>query len=249
MSVNDLITRIEQAKSSHQNAINLFAEARELFGKILEALFGSSSASEQVSPKAPVQEKPPTQEKPPAQEKPPDDAKVKELEGDLQKIMPNANPEDIKTYSQPLSQAMQEHGINTPERQRAFLAQLAHESGSFRYKEEIASGAAYEGRKDLGNTQPGDGERYKGRGLIQLTGRANYRAVGNAIGIDLENHPEKVMDPNVSAKVAAHFWQSRGLNELADQGNFREITRRINGGYNGYEDRLAYYERAQSAIN
>ena len=118
-----------------------------------------------------------------------------------------------------------------------FLAQLAHESGNFRYMEEIASGAAYEGRKDLGNTQAGDGKRYKGRGPIQLTGRANYRKYGQQLGIDFENNPEIVAIPSVGLLVACKFWFDNGLNELADKDDVLTITRRINGGLNGFDDR------------
>ena len=118
-----------------------------------------------------------------------------------------------------------------------FLAQLAHESGNFRYMEEIASGAAYEGRKDLGNTQAGDGKRFKGRGPIQLTGRANYRRYGQQLGIDFENNPEVVAIPSVGLLVACKFWSDNGLNTLADQDDVTTITRRINGGLNGFDDR------------
>ena len=118
-----------------------------------------------------------------------------------------------------------------------FLAQLAHESGNFHYMEEIASGAAYEGRKDLGNVNKGDGVRYKGRGPIQLTGRANYRRYGQQLGIDFENNPEIVAIPSVGLMVACKFWSDNGLNALADQDDVTTITRRINGGLNGFEDR------------
>src|SRR5215467_14480028 len=114
--------------------------------------------------------------------------------------------------------------------------------------EEIASGAAYEGRRDLGNTQPGDGKRYKGRGPIQLTGRANYRRAGKALGLDLEKDPAKAADPAVGFRVAGWFWKTHGLNELADKGDFREITRRINGGYNGLASRQAFYKKAKEVL-
>jgi putative chitinase len=143
---------------------------------------------------------------------------------------------------------MAEASINNRMRQAAFIAQLAHESGELRYFEEIASGAQYEGRTDLGNTQPGDGRRYKGRGPIQLTGRSNYRAAGAALGIDLERYPERAADLDVGFRVAAWFWTSRGLNGLADAGDFRGITKRINGGYNGLSAREAYYHRALSVL-
>ena len=123
-----------------------------------------------------------------------------------------------------------------------FLAQLAHESGNFRYMEEIASGAAYEGRKDLGNTQPGDGKRFKGRGPIQLTGRANYRKYGQQLGIDFENNPAIVAIPSVGLLVACKFWSDNGLNELADKDDVVSITKRINGGTNGLADRKAKLE-------
>lgn len=121
-----------------------------------------------------------------------------------------------------------------------FLAQLAHESGNFRYMEEIASGVAYESRKDLGNTQVGDGKRYKGRGPIQLTGRANYRKCGQQLGIDLENNPEIVAIPSMGLMVACKFWADNELNALADQDDVLTITRRINGGTNGLADRKAH---------
>lgn len=127
-----------------------------------------------------------------------------------------------------------------------FLAQLAHESGNFRYMEEIASGAAYEGRKDLGNTQTGDGKRFKGRGPIQLTGRANYRKYGQQLGIDFENNPQIVAIPSIGLMVACKFWADNGLNALADQDDLRSITRRINGGYNGFEDRKMHLIKLKS---
>jgi putative chitinase len=127
--------------------------------------------------------------------------------------------------------------LDTGLRLAHFMAQLQHESASFRYMEEIASGAAYEGRADLGNTQPGDGRRYKGRGPIQLTGRANYRTFGRRIGIDLESHPEIAAVPSIGLHTALEYWADRKLNALADADDIRTITRKINGGLNGYEDR------------
>ena len=123
-----------------------------------------------------------------------------------------------------------------------FLAQLAHESGNFKYMEEIASGAAYEGRKDLGNVMAGDGVRFKGRGPIQLTGRANYRKYGQQLGIDFENNPAIVAIPSVGLLVACKFWSDNGLNELADKDDVVSITKRINGGTNGLADRKAKLE-------
>ncbi len=119
-----------------------------------------------------------------------------------------------------------------------FIAQVGHESGSFKYMQEIASGAAYEGRRDLGNILAGDGQRYKGRGPIQLTGRANYRIYGQALGIDFEHNPEIVAMPSIGMLVACKYWADRGLNALADSNDANAVTRRINGGLNGYNDRL-----------
>lgn len=118
-----------------------------------------------------------------------------------------------------------------------FLAQVGHESGGFRYMEELASGAAYEGRADLGNVVKGDGVRYKGRGPLQLTGRANYRAVGRAFGVDLESHPELAAVPSIGLWIACHYWTTRSLNDAADADDLERITRRVNGGLNGLADR------------
>ena len=148
----------------------------------------------------------------------------------------------------PLSNAMLERDITSPKRRAAFLAQIGHESWGFTKMVEKADGWAYEGRRDLGNTHSGDGPRYKGRGLIQLTGRANYREAGKALGIDLEGNPEKAAEPGVAAKVAGWYWSKYGCNELADKGDFWTITQRINGGQNGAKDRYAYWARAKKAV-
>lgn len=162
-------------------------------------------------------------------------------------IMPLAKAHVAK-FLEPLNAAMEEFDINTPLRQAAFIAQLAHESGQFRYVRELASGAAYEGRKDLGNTKPGDGVRYRGRGLIQITGRANYASCGQALGANFIDQPELLEQPQYATKSACWFWKDRGLNELADAGEFEKITRRINGGLNGLADRKAFYFLARQVL-
>src|SRR5207342_2210749 len=106
--------------------------------------------------------------------------------------------EKARHYLPYLNAAMAEAKINTPARKAAFLAQLAHESGELRYMEEIADGSAYEGRRDLGNTHPGDGRRFKGRGPIQLTGRANYERFGELLGVDLVNDPDQAAKPELA---------------------------------------------------
>lgn len=171
----------------------------------------------------------------------------------LKKIIPYAGPR-AGVFLGPLNDAMAEFGINTPARQAAFLAQVAHESGSLRYVEEIASGRAYEGRADLGNVRPGDGFKFKGRGLIQITGRANYRACSIALYRDerLLDKPELLEQVDAACRSAAWFWQNRSLNTWADAGDeaaFRKITRAINGGFNGLADRIAYYERAKEVLS
>lgn len=127
--------------------------------------------------------------------------------------------------------------MDSAQRLAHFLAQVGHESGSFKYMEEIASGSAYEGRANLGNTQPGDGARFKGRGPIQITGRANYRFFGRQIGIDLERRPEIAAYPSIGMHLACAYWSNRNLNGLADKDLLEDITRKINGGLNGLADR------------
>ena len=164
-------------------------------------------------------------------------------EATLLKIMPHAKSR-VQEFLEPLNAAMREFHINTPERQAAFLAQIAHESGELRYVKELASGAAYEGRASLGNTQPGDGMKFKGRGLIQITGRNNYYECGSVLGWDFITSPELLEQPVNACRSAAWFWASRGLNDLADKGDYIRICRRINGGYNGLKERQAYYVKA-----
>ncbi len=155
----------------------------------------------------------------------------------------------IQKYCSALSEKMADYSINTRLRMAHFLAQVGHESGELRYSEEIASGVAYEGRTDIGNTQPGDGPRFKGRGLIQLTGRANYTAYSEARGIDYTVNPELLStDPAVAVDVSCWFWIRNGLNELADNDDVIAITRRINGGLNGLDDRKAKLVREKFFI-
>lgn len=165
----------------------------------------------------------------------------------LQAIMPLARAR-ATTFLPALNATMVEFGITTPARQASFLAQLAHESGQLVYVRELASGTAYEGRKDLGNIQPGDGVRFRGRGLIQVTGRANYAACGKALGLDLLSQPALLEQTVNACRSAGWFWQSRGLNALADAGDQVAVTRRVNGGTNGLAERLAYFKVAQRVL-
>lgn len=157
--------------------------------------------------------------------------------------------ERCDVFIDPLNAAMEEFHINTPLRQAAFLAQVGHESGELRYVKELATGKAYEGRKDLGNTQDGDGPRYKGRGLIQITGRYNYRKLGIYFDIDFETYPELLESRENACRSAAWFWHvDKNLNPLADAEDFIRITKKINGGTNGLEDRQRLYTCAKSVL-
>jgi putative chitinase len=165
----------------------------------------------------------------------------------LLEIMPRASRR-ATLFLEPLNRAMAADGIDTNVRAAAFLAQIAHESGELRWVRELASGEAYEGRKDLGNTEPGDGVRFKGRGLLQVTGRANVTAVSAALGVDFVGNPALMELPVHAARVSTWFWKTRGLNAFADKGDIRTITKRINGGLNGFEERIAYWEAAKRAL-
>ena len=179
-----------------------------------------------------------------------------------------ANAQKFSGY---INDTCSRYDIGSPVRQLCFLAQVSHESGGFYYTEELASGTAYEGRASLGNTHPGDGPKFKGRGLIQITGRTNYAVLGTALQIDLVNNPSLLGGKNVNecsadqlkyaALSAGWFWNKTGLNLLADkislkdaidEGNnleyFKEITKRINGGYNGLPDRLHRYKEGLNSF-
>ena len=168
----------------------------------------------------------------------------------LRKIMTQLKLTKAEAYIDPLNRAMAEFNITTRLRVSAFIAQLAHESMEFLYMEEIASGRAYDitvnpkKAKELGNTHPGDGRRYKGRGPIQLTGRSNYRRAGNDLGLNLEGNPTIVATPSVGFRVAGWYWKTRDLNTYADAKNFWDLTYRINAARKHYSNRKMYYDRA-----
>ncbi|NWB84146.1 glycoside hydrolase family 19 protein [Pseudomonas gingeri] len=169
----------------------------------------------------------------------------------LLQILPNAGAK-AGVFAPLLNTAMQKYQIVGMLRIAAFIAQVGHESGQLRWVREIwgptPAQAGYEGRKDLGNTMPGDGSKYRGRGLIQITGRANYKACGDALGLDLVNQPELLEQPQYACMSAAWFWASRGLNTLADAGDFTKITGKINGGQNGATDRQTLYAVALKVL-
>jgi putative chitinase len=174
----------------------------------------------------------------------------------IQQVMPHATRSTLHEILEHLNRAMQAHGVDTMLRTAAFIAQLAHESAEFRFMEEIWGPIEAQLRYEppgelarrLGNTEAGDGKRFKGRGPIQITGRFNYRKYGELLGIDLVDHPELAAQPAVGFDTAGLFWESNGLNKLADSEQFVAITRRINGGTHGLADREAYYLRARSVL-
>ncbi len=160
--------------------------------------------------------------------------------------MPYAG-ERAPIFLEALNHGMLEFSIDTPLRQSAFLTQIAHESGSLRYTREIADGSAYENRKDLGNIYPGDGKKYPGRGLIQITGRTNTQTCLISLG-RAESDLAYLETPVGASRSAAWFWKLKGLNEMADKEAFGSITKAINGGYNGLDERVRYYLKARKVF-
>jgi putative chitinase len=178
----------------------------------------------------------------------------------LTKMVIYANKSTVDKFYEPLKQALLEFSIDTPKRYSAFIAQITHESGSFRYVKELADGSAYEYRKDLGNLEKEalnaahkrgftTGRFYAGRGLIQLTGFYNYKKCGDALGLDLVNYPELLEKTENACRSAAWFWSVNKLNVYADSGNFDKITLIINGGYNGKKERDMFYKVCRKVLS
>lgn len=184
----------------------------------------------------------------------------------LKKVYTNATKEDLNIFIPILNEKMvlAKYDISNIERVSCFIAQLGVESGEFRYVEEISSGRQYEGRLDLGNTQTGYGEKFKGHGLIQITGRSNHQACSKDLFGDekvlLEN-PRKLCEPEWAVESALWYWSKRNLNSLADRDSswrtiwkgyernkFQMITIKINGGLTHYEERLSYYKKAKVCL-
>jgi predicted chitinase len=167
----------------------------------------------------------------------------------LVRVMPGLTTAKAQAYLGPMEAAMRERGITTRARAAMWLAQVGHESVSLRYFEEIASGRAYCGRRDLGNTQPGDGPRFKGRGPIQLTGRFNYTKAAAALNLPLVAQPTLAAQPKYAFRVSAWWWWQAGLNAISDTRSVLAATKRINGGTNGLADRQARYTRCWALGN
>jgi predicted chitinase len=166
----------------------------------------------------------------------------------LLRLAPGGRPEIVEGIAQRFDGLAPEHDIDTRLRLCHFLAQAAHETDGFRTLEEYGGAAyylRYEGRQDLGNTEAGDGVRYHGRGIFQLTGRSNYRRFGKLLGIDLEGRPERAKEPETSLAVAFAYWSERAINTAADADDIAAATRLINGGRNGLAERTRYLEKAK----
>ena len=174
---------------------------------------------------------------------------------ELQAIFPKSK-DKCELFHAPLVDAMREYDIDNPLRIAAFIAQCGHESMELKRTREIW-GPTEQQKKyeppthkaaELGNIEPGDGYLYRGRGLIQLTGRANYRRCGEALDLDLVGYPAQLELPVAACRSAGWFWKTKGLNELADKPDFKLITKKINGGFNGWADRQRLYELAQEVL-
>jgi putative chitinase len=167
-------------------------------------------------------------------------------------VAPKGNAEIMDELAKAFAKHLIEYGIDNHLREAHFLAQAAHESAGFRTLHEYwgptAAQKGYEGRKDLGNIKPGDGFKYRGRGIFQLTGRANYHVIGQKLELNLEGDPDLAANPDVATRIAGLYWQSRGLSALADHDDVLAITRKINGGLNGLADRRAYLIKAKGAL-
>jgi putative chitinase len=168
----------------------------------------------------------------------------------LRMLTPTAKPWILSSLSTSFAAVVGPYGIlANPRRLCHFLAQAAHESAGFRTLEEFGGPtywSRYEGRGDLGNTNNGDGVLYHGRGIFQLTGRANYRSMGGKISLALEDDPQLAAEGDVSLRTACEYWKSRRIDVPADSNDIREVTRRINGGFNGLAERETYFRRAWS---
>lgn len=166
----------------------------------------------------------------------------------IRTVAPRGKPVIVQAVANAMPQIIAEFDLSSPERQSHFLAQIAHESDGFKTTVEYASGAAYEGRDGLGNTQPGDGKRFKGRGLIQLTGRTNYAAASHDLGVDFVARPEIAGQFPHAIRLAGWYWKKRNINRLADKDDIRAVTRAVNGGLNGLDQRVEYHIAAVAAL-
>jgi putative chitinase len=230
--------QVGQSTTTTESNLSLITQA----GVVIDADIGPGGLEKQVTEQVAEQE---AAEQAAAEAAAEAEAAKGPLTGaELEQIAPTTPDELAQEYAENINLAMYHFNIDTPQQQAMFVAQIAHETDGFQTLEEYASGSAYEGNLGLGNTQPGDGERYKGRGAIQLTGRANYEAASQEFGVDFVANPELAASPEYAFEIAGWFWESNGLNGLADAGDFAGVTQRINGGMNGYDARVQYLEAA-----
>lgn len=177
--------------------------------------------------------------------------------GMVRDCFPRLSPAMVQIYAMAFDVWFPQYDITTPERIAAFMAQIGHESGDLKWTAEIWGPTPQQRRyeppsdlaKRLGNTQPGDGERYKGRGLIMITGRSNYAQVSKALNEDFITQPRLLERPSMAVWSACWWWSSRDLNQHADkntEASFKQITRIINGGLTGWDDRLARWQRCKN---
>ncbi len=167
---------------------------------------------------------------------------------ELAELFPRAKPGILEAID---AVAIQLAHLNTQVRLAYFLAQCAHESGGFQFTKELGGEkylSRYEGRRDLGNTSPGDGVRYCGRGIIQVTGKANYIACGQWIGLPIVEQPELLEEVGPAVRSACWYWMTRNLNQTADLQNFVQTTKKINGGKNGLASRQEWLRKIQGAF-
>ena len=173
---------------------------------------------------------------------------LEEWQAVLRKIGPHGKDWIILGLADNMPDLIHRFELNTDLRQQHFLSQCCHESDGFATTREYASGKAYEGRRDLGNTQKGDGERFRGRGLIQLTGRYNYEAASKALGEPYVDDPPLVEKFPAAAIVSGWFWAKNDINKHADRDDVRAVTKVVNGGYNGLDSRQAALKNAKGAF-
>lgn len=166
----------------------------------------------------------------------------------LKNLCPYAKPQLLKDVVKYFNELAPQFDVTTDLRVCHFFAQAAVETDWFKTLQEYASGREYEGRRDLGNIYPGDGERYKGRGIFQVTGRHNYETVGKKMGLDLINNPELLLDPRNAVWSALIYWQSRNMNAIADRDDIEKASLAVNGGYNGYNERVRAVNTLKATI-
>ncbi len=156
-----------------------------------------------------------------------------------------------KDVVEALNIGMKEADINTPLRTSMFVAQVLFETGGLKWFVELGTReyfVRYKGRTDLGNTEKGDEYKFRGRGLLQITGRFNYGEAGEALGLDLISFPDLAAELIPGARIAGWFWKKYHLNFPSDTRDIKKVTRVINGGYNGLQERINWYKKAREVL-